>query len=167
MMTQSHSKTCHKCGCVKPEDEFYVSSGNTCKACIRARVSQNYLEKREQYAAYERERFQRPERKAKALEYQRTRRRLHADRNAARQAVSNALRDGKLSRGACAVCGASQTEAHHMDYGRPLDVTWLCRKHHLEAHGKQVYEFSSREAARAALGPEYSSALQRTREGLS
>ena len=149
----STEKTCRVCGETKEQGEFYPNSGLTCKVCVRAKVAQNYRDKREQYAAYERERFQRPERKAKALEYQRTGRRLHADRNAARQAVSNALRDGKLSRGACAVCGVSQTEAHHMDYGRPLDVIWLCRKHHLEAHGKQVYEFSSRETTPRRLVP--------------
>lgn len=146
----STEKTCRVCGETKEQGEFYPNSGLTCKVCVRAKVAQNYRDKREQYAAYERERFQRPERKAAILEHQRTRRRIHTDRSAARNAVSNAIRDGKLVRDVCSVCGSDHTEAHHPDYSKPLEVVWLCRKHHLEAHGKKVYEFGSRDDAREA-----------------
>lgn len=30
------------------------------------------------------------------------------------------------------------SQAHHEDYARPLDVRWLCFKHHRETHGQQV-----------------------------
>lgn len=29
-----------------------------------------------------------------------------------------------------------QVEAHHKDYRNPLDVVWLCRKHHIKLHKK-------------------------------
>lgn len=41
---------------------------------------------------------------------------------------------GKLTRGACCKCGAEKVDAHHEDYTKPLDVIWLCRKHHHELH---------------------------------
>src|SRR3954467_5752180 len=55
----------------------------------------------------------------------------------ARQAVSNALRDGRLTKGSCELAGAScrgRIEAHHDDYDRPLEVRWLCKEHHMREH---------------------------------
>lgn len=57
-----------------------------------------------------------------------------ARRNAAAQ-VSVALREGRLTRRPCEVCGGTG-EAHHEDYGRALEVKWLCRKHHSERHSE-------------------------------
>jgi hypothetical protein len=33
----------------------------------------------------------------------------------------------------CLICGA-KAEAHHPDYDAPLDVVWLCPKHHRQTH---------------------------------
>lgn len=49
-------------------------------------------------------------------------------------AVARALRDGRLTKGVCEACGALDVEAHHEDYDRPLDVNWLCPKHHARLH---------------------------------
>lgn len=56
--------------------------------------------------------------------------------HAAHVAVGNAVRDKKLTRGACEVCGATRVHAHHDDYAKPLDVRWLCAAHHAEWHQK-------------------------------
>lgn len=48
--------------------------------------------------------------------------------------VAKALKDGILIKMACFVCGEMNTDAHHDDYMKPLDVRWLCRKHHAEHH---------------------------------
>jgi len=34
----------------------------------------------------------------------------------------------------CEVCGEENSEAHHLDYNDPLNVLWLCKKHHREWH---------------------------------
>jgi hypothetical protein len=52
----------------------------------------------------------------------------------AHAAVAKALRDGILKRGKCEDCGSFRVEAHHDDYDKPLDVRWLCRRHHVEFH---------------------------------
>ena len=54
---------------------------------------------------------------------------------AANSAVSHAIRDGRLKRLPCTVCGAHEhVQAHHEDYQKQLAVVWLCRKHHQELH---------------------------------
>ncbi|KKT92760.1 MAG: hypothetical protein UW91_C0016G0024, partial [Parcubacteria group bacterium GW2011_GWF2_45_11] len=50
-------------------------------------------------------------------------------------AVNNAIRDGKLDRQPCEVCGVGDgVHAHHDDYSRPLDVRFFCPVHHAERH---------------------------------
>jgi len=60
----------------------------------------------------------------------------HPERHKARTAFGNAVRDGRvIAWPVCSVpecCGRPQ--GHHPDYSRPLDVVWLCAKHHKEAH---------------------------------
>lgn len=57
-------------------------------------------------------------------------------RTNARQAVQRAVRRGTLvkpSRCEYPTCAASDIQAHHEDYSRPLVVRWLCRRHHAAA----------------------------------
>lgn len=44
------------------------------------------------------------------------------------------LRDKKIERQPCEICGDDNGEGHHPDYNRPLEVHWLCRKHHRQIH---------------------------------
>ena len=64
-----------------------------------------------------------------------------ADKIAAHRKARYALRKGRLVKGACARVeeGAcrGRIEMHHEDYEQPLDVTWLCSKHHGETRRRQ------------------------------
>jgi hypothetical protein len=69
----------------------------------------------------------------------------------ARNAVNNAVRDGRLVRGPCATCGLLRdargraTHGHHAEgYERPLVVVWLCQEHHTAAHVEGRHEAVSR-----------------------
>lgn len=44
------------------------------------------------------------------------------------------MKRGKITRMPCEVCNDAKSEMHHPDYGKPLAVRWLCRKHHMHLH---------------------------------
>ncbi len=54
----------------------------------------------------------------------------------ARRVVRNALIFGILRKHPCEECGDKKVEAHHTDYKKPLQVFWLCGKHHKVADRK-------------------------------
>jgi len=136
-------KKCSKCSTTQPLEDFYKHSqkrsgySEKCKECAKKDARENYAKNREYYSAYEKKRQQNPIRRQKKLEYQRVMRAKHPYKDKARHAVSNALRDGRLIRLPCEVCG-EKAQAHHDDYSKPLDVRWLCFKHHREYHGQTV-----------------------------
>ena len=51
--------------------------------------------------------------------------------------VEWALQIGKLTRGVCEICGKPNASAHHDDYNKPLEVRWLCDKHHAQLHARE------------------------------
>lgn len=137
-------KTCILCNTEKPLTEFYrhpqMADGRLgrCKECHKEAVRLNYRANKPKYQLYDQARAKTPSRKAMLLEYQRQRRQRFPMKAVAWNAVNNAVRDGRLKRQPCEVCGATEVEAHHPDYSRPLDVRWLCFKHHRETHGQMV-----------------------------
>lgn len=92
---------------------------------------------REYHARYEREYFSseenRSRRNANAKQYRNGDLRHHHE---ARWAVSHAIASGSMIKRPCEICGEAKVDAHHDDYSKPLEVRWLCRKHHNELHAK-------------------------------
>lgn len=58
----------------------------------------------------------------------------HPEKFRAHLAVGRAVKTGKLTRLPCEVCGDVNSQGHHEDYSRPLEVMWLCQKHHSARH---------------------------------
>lgn len=52
-------------------------------------------------------------------------------KNKVRCKSRHALRKGVLKMEPCVACGDLEVEIHHQDYSRPMDVTWVCKEHHL------------------------------------
>lgn len=136
-------KTCFKCDTFKPLDDFYahkvMADGhlNKCKECTKRDVKANYEGNREAKSEYERRRARTPARRAKKAVYVANHRRNNPEKTAARTAVGNAIRDGRIVRQPCETCGSQDVQAHHDDYSRPLDVRWLCFFHHRVTHGQK------------------------------
>lgn len=51
-----------------------------------------------------------------------------------RRAVSS----GKIVKQACVICADPIAQGHHKDYSKPLEVVWLCRRHHKDAHAGRI-----------------------------
>ena len=147
-------KTCFKCSRSLPATEFYrhpqMDNGRLgkCKECTKRDARGNREKRIDYYRAYDRARGSRQSsERARELyranpEPRREAKRRWAAKNPlqrrATTAVGNALRDGKLHRAPCEVCGTSDNvQGHHDDYSRPLDVRWLCVTHHAEHHKQQ------------------------------
>jgi hypothetical protein len=138
-------KTCFKCKRRKPLRLFYkhpmMADGHLgkCKACAKKDVKANREKKRSYYSEYDRLRHQRPERKAAVQARAKKYRERYPGKARARTIVSNAVRDGRLQRQPCEICGDVKSQAHHDDYRKPLQVRWLCFVHHREhGHGQTV-----------------------------
>jgi hypothetical protein len=48
-------------------------------------------------------------------------------------ALNNAIKNGRVQRQSCCICG-QPAEGHHVDYSRSLNVIWLCDMNHRQVH---------------------------------
>jgi len=55
------------------------------------------------------------------------------DKDWIRAATAKLVRQGKLKRQPCEVCGVREALVHHIDYSDPERVIWLCKRHKSEA----------------------------------
>ena len=118
---------------------------NYCKDCVKTRVHDYRIKNIERVREYDRKRGALQHRREYGAEYRRQNREQHVktsirwaarnpEKRKAHVAVQRALKAGKLERKVCEVCAAQKVEAHHADYTQPLQVVWLCSKHHAELH---------------------------------
>jgi len=149
----SMHKKCFKCNEVKALDSFYKHSKmndgrvNKCIECTKKDVIKNRLDKIEYYRSYDKARASKPSRviarklyreteegKLAVARAHRTYAETFPERRKAQHILGNAIRDKKIEKQPCFVCGKEKVEAHHFDYSRPLLVTWLCNYHHRQTH---------------------------------
>ncbi len=161
-------KTCFKCGESKPYSEYYkhpaMGDGHLgkCKTCTKKDVAEREERKKsdpdwvvlEAKRARERMRNVRSlglEKKPSAESRKATLKNWdnrHPQKAIAHNAVNNAIRDGNMVKKPCERCGSTDSEAHHEDYSKPLDVMWFCPKHHAERH-VELRDIQRRERALA------------------
>jgi hypothetical protein len=138
-----HSKRCSGCRETKPVGDFNrgcrsFGRSNYCRLCSRA-ATKRAMSRRRSSADY------------RAGELAQDNRRYRDDvgfrqRAIARSRANKALKRGELTRLPCAVCSDPKAEMHHRDYSKPLEIEWLCKKHHLAHHYPLAGSDSGREA---------------------
>ena len=86
-----------------------------------------------------REHWGRADRIAKSVERTKRWRASNPEKFKAQRQARYAIRVGRLVRGVCveAGCRAVKVHAHHEDYSKPLEVEWLCSRHHKARHMKK------------------------------
>jgi len=147
------TKKCTKCKQVKPVSDFHKDKGKKdglswhCKLCAKAKVKEWQQNNRERVNNGQNKRRNANPEKHRA--YKRKWNKSHLDsvkktvgsyrknnpeRVRAWEVVNRHLREGRLVRQPCRVCGSKKTEGHHESYDKPLEVDWLCRRHHMEHH---------------------------------
>ncbi len=146
-------KICFRCGLNKPIDDFYshprMSDGHLgkCKDCTKKDTIKNRIANKAYYLEYDRLRSNDPERVAGRYAYQRTDRgrkshkraneewsRKNPRKRAAQILFRNRVRDGKIAIKPCERCGSDKVHGHHENYDKPLEVVWLCARHHKARH---------------------------------
>ena len=144
-------RKCKRCGMEKPIGEFptyrargIVGHRHSCRACwnsqwskvIRTHNNRYYHENKGGYRDRQKDRTANQHRADPVSHYMRNLdyEKRHPERHAAKVSVMIAVRDGRLVRQPCEVCGKSKVHAHHDDYREPLQVMWLCPYHHGERH---------------------------------
>ena len=135
------SKKCFKCGCIKPRNQFYrhphMRDGrlNKCKDCAKKEVRE-HRRISDSVREYDRRRYyDSHERRKQIAETAQAWREKNKAGYRAHILVKNAVRTGKLIRGVCEFCGTDKNiHAHHDNYSEPLNIRWLCVRHHAQLH---------------------------------
>ncbi len=152
-------KTCFKCDKEKPFSEFYkhkmMGDGylNKCKECTKKdsrkhrddnlekvkeydRNRPNAAERSKRFGAAHKDRMKNPDYKKNFRKKRKEWDEGYVVQKGANTIAGHAIRDGRLTKEPCEVCGELKVDAHHDDYEKPMDVRWLCRTHHAEHHKK-------------------------------
>ena len=149
------SKYCPRCRETKPETDFSKNRSKPdglqgyCRKCgnVYGLAYTRTPQRKASLAAYARTSAGKltrsvyqhtPEGKASIAASNKKRRLADPLKYTAHSVVTHALRDGKITKLPCQVCGALKVEGHHPDYSKPLEVIWLCRQHHVAEHRRLI-----------------------------
>ena len=112
---------------------------NKCKECAKRDSDENFkrkmLDPNWQVKERERQRIKQANRRALGLEKKYKPKPIPTkERRAKYGEYVSAIQNGWLIPQPCEVCGKEKSQGHHEDYSKPLDVIWLCVRHHQDRH---------------------------------
>jgi hypothetical protein len=147
-------KVCSKCKIEHDENDFPFRDGlklrrvSNCPSCRKEIAMESYHRNKDVFKLRERSRrlSQKESYKQKKKEYRLNNKEAclrakikyiknNPEKTSAMYKVKYAVKTGKITKQPCGRCQTTiDVQAHHESYDRPLNVTWLCRKHHKERH---------------------------------
>jgi hypothetical protein len=107
-----------KCSlCEKYKDLEQFSRLTICRTCDTKRMNKYYADN--------------PERvRASTKKYQNK----NKEKVRAWSMICLEVKQGRIKKKSCEICGDRKVHAHHDDYSKPLEVRWLCPLHHKRRH---------------------------------
>ena len=119
-------KICNKCKVKKPKEDYYFDNKTFrylryCKECQNKQQA-DWMKLNPQ----------------STRDYQRSYSKRFPEKIKAGKKIEYAIKTNKIIRKPCLICGLEKSEGHHPDYSKPLEVVWLCRRHHLNVHNKKL-----------------------------
>ena len=142
---------CSKCKKLKPVGSFYKDKSKptgfrpSCKECDKPYAKAYRNSNKERYAASHKtwrkknRKQRRPKLSAELIRIRTAKstdiwRKKNVLKTRVHKKVAVALKSGWLLKMLCHICDSPNSHAHHEDYSKPLEVHWLCPKHHKERH---------------------------------
>lgn len=136
---------CSKCRELKTVDDFHKNNSTPnglryyCKPCATKSVKDWQSENLDWVKAYDIAYKQTPNGRVAINKAQERTNAKYPQKVFAREQAYLARDRGDLIRQPCEICNATEdVHSHHDDYGKPLEVRWLCRTHHNEYHKKEL-----------------------------
>lgn len=137
------TKKCSQCDVEKDINEFFFANKSKnirqsyCKICYKKYDAHRHHTNRDKRNEEARIFYQ--NNKEKWAEKVKKHILLYPEKHKARNKLRYAVYTGKIIKQPCEVCGEVKVEGHHKDYSKPLEVNWLCHKHHMETHRTTNY----------------------------
>ncbi len=140
ILTEKRCSKCGKHGKQKSLDCFYSDKYGRlwakCKDCHKTQMQEWQKNNKEAKSRHYRKWYELHKEDAFLMHIEW--RRKNPEKVSAYRKLFKAIKQGKVIKIPCEVCGEKQSEGHHNDYEQPLAVTWLCPQHHKDVHERRI-----------------------------
>ena len=128
-MKRKSIKKCSSCGLKER-----TSYNTRCRDCLNKYMWRDGVRERKRLEDREYQSRKRKELVGYKTEEYREYREKYPEKVLAQQKLNKAIKQGKIKRSPCEVCGRTDVHGHHDNYLMPYSVRWLCPVHHKEVH---------------------------------
>ena len=141
LINRTH-KVCPICGEDKSLTEYHKDKHDPygyygyCKLCRVKKCREGYARQKSRILDYIKAYRKTEEGKSIRRKEYKNRLEKYPEKIMAENILGRKIKSGIIKRGTCEICQKENAQGHHPDYSKPLEVVWLCQKHHQELHNK-------------------------------